>query len=109
VLRQIGVTLAKVQGPGNCQQRFVEAYRCYLLQERGLAVATVAYFVRFAEEFLSDRFGNGDLNLSELCGQDVTGFVQSRADRLSPRTCEVAGDRSSLSLALHATPGRDFY
>ena len=84
MLRQIGATVVMVPEPSNCHQRFIEAYRCYLLQERGLAVATVAYFVRFAEEFLSDHFGNGDLRLSKLCAQDVTGFVQSRAHRLSP-------------------------
>jgi hypothetical protein len=51
----------------------------YLRRERGLAEATLVYFVRFAEQFLSPRFGNGDLNLSELCAKDVTDFVQNRA------------------------------
>jgi site-specific recombinase XerD len=103
VLRQIGVTLAQVPEPGNGQQRFIAAYHCYLLQERGLAVATVAYFVRFAEEFLSDHFGNGDLNLSELCAQDITGFVQSRADRLSPGRAKllVTALRSLLRYMRH--------
>jgi len=103
VLRQTGVTLAKAPEPLNCQQRFIEAYRRYLLQERGLAVDTVGYFVRFAEEFLSDRFGNGDLKLSELCAQDVTGFVQSRADRLSPGRAKllVTALRSLLRYMRH--------
>jgi hypothetical protein len=51
MLRQSGVTLATMPGPRNDQQRFVDDYRHYLLQERGLAEATLVYFVRFAEQF----------------------------------------------------------
>jgi site-specific recombinase XerD len=103
MLRRIGLTLAKVPEPRNCQQRFIEDYRCYLLQERCLAVATLAYFVRFAEEFLSDRFGNANLNLVELCPQDVTGFVQRRARWLSPGRAKllVTALRSLLRYMRH--------
>ena len=38
MLRRIGVTLATPSEPRNCQQRFLDHYRRYLLQERGLAV-----------------------------------------------------------------------
>jgi hypothetical protein len=65
MLRQIGVTVAKASEPGTCHPRFIVDYRRYLLRERGLAEATLVYFVRFAEQFLSARFGHGDLNLSE--------------------------------------------
>jgi hypothetical protein len=65
MLRQIGVTVAKASEPGTCHPRFIVDYRRCLLRERGLAEATLVYFVRFAEQFLSARFGNGDLNLSE--------------------------------------------
>jgi site-specific recombinase XerD len=103
MLRRIGVTLAKVPEPCNCQQRFLADYRRYLLQERGLAVSTLAYFIRFAEEFLSERFGNGDLNLSELRAQDVTSFVQNRAQRLSPGRAKllVTALRSLLRYMRH--------
>ena len=84
MLRRVGVTLAKAPEPRNGQQRFIDGYRCYLFQERGLAVATSVYFLRFAEEFLSHRFGNGDLKLPDLCAQDVVSFVQNRAHQLSP-------------------------
>ncbi len=57
MLRRVGVTLAKVPEPGNCQQRFIDDYRHYLLRERGLAEATLLYFVRFAEQFISGRWG----------------------------------------------------
>jgi hypothetical protein len=42
------------------------------------------YFLRFAEEFLSHCFGNGDLKLPDLCAKDVVSFVQNRAHQLSP-------------------------
>ena len=60
MLRRMGVTVAKASEPRTCCQRFIDDYRLYLFQERGLAEATVVYFGRFAEEFLSARFGKGD-------------------------------------------------
>src|SRR5260370_39738353 len=66
MLRQIGVTVAKASEPGTCHQRFVIDYRRYLLREGGLAEATLGYFVRFAEQFFSARFGNADLHPSYL-------------------------------------------
>jgi integrase/recombinase XerD len=72
-------------------------------QERGLAEATLEYFVRFAEQFLSARFGNRDLNLSELCAKHVTDFVQSRAHQLSPGRAKllVTALRSLLRYMRH--------
>jgi len=103
MLRQIGVTVAKASEPGTCHQPFIDDYRRYLLRERGLAEATLVYFVRFAEQFLSARFGNGDLNLSELCAKDVTDFVQNRAHQLSPGRAKllVTALRSLLRYMRH--------
>jgi site-specific recombinase XerD len=89
MLRQLGVTVAKASEPRTCHQRFLDDYRRYLLQERGLAEATLEYFLRFAEQFLSARFGNRDLNLSKLCAKHVTDFVQNRAHQLSPRRAKL--------------------
>ena len=103
MLRRIGVTLAKASEPGNCRQRLLDDYRRYLLQKRGLAVATLVYFGRFAEQFLCDHFGNGDLNLSELCAKDVTVFIQHRAHQLSPGRAKllVTALRSLLRYMRH--------
>lgn len=103
MLRQLGVTVAKASEPRTCHQRFLDDYRRYLLQERGLAEATLEYFVRFAEQFLSARFGNGDLNLSELCAKHVTDFVQNRALQLSPGRAKllVTALRSLLRYMRH--------
>jgi len=48
MVQQIGVTVAKASEPGTCHQRFIVDYRRYLLRERGLAEATLVYFVRFS-------------------------------------------------------------
>ena len=61
-----------------------QQFRHYLLQERGLSTATLPNYVTFIDQFLSDRFRNGTLNLSTLRAVDVTGFVQRYAHRLSP-------------------------
>ncbi len=95
--------MAKASEPRTCHQRFLDDYRRYLLQERGLAEVTLVYFVRFAEQFLSARFGNGDLNFSELCAKDVTDFVQNRAHQLSPGRAKllVTALRSLLRYMRH--------
>ena len=61
------------------------------------------YFVRFAEQFLSARFSNGDLNLSQLCAKDVTDFVRNRAHQLSPGRAKllVTALRSLLRYVRH--------
>ena len=61
------------------------------------------YFGQFAEQFLCDGFGNGDLNLSELCAKDVTDFVQNRAHQLSPGRAKllVTALRSLLRYMRH--------
>ena len=106
MLRQIGVTLAKASEPGTCHQQFIVDYRRYLLRERGLAEATLVYFVRFAEQFLSARFGHGNLNLSELCAKDVTDFVQSRAHKLNPGRAKLLVTLFALSCATCGTRER---
>ena len=84
MLREIGVTVAKVPEPSNGQQRFINEYRRYLLQERGLAETSLMNYVPFAEQLLSNRFGQADMDLSELKATDVTKFMQGRAHQLSP-------------------------
>jgi site-specific recombinase XerD len=103
MLRQLGVTVAKPSEPRTCHQRFLDDYRRYLSRERGLAEVTLEYLVRFAEQFLSARFGSGELNFSKLCAKDVTDFVQNRAHRLSPGRAKllVTALRSLLRYTRH--------
>jgi site-specific recombinase XerD len=103
MLRQIGVTAAKPSEPRNCQQRFIDEYRRYLIQERGLTETSLLNYVPFAEQLLSNRFGQSGMNLSELTATDVTRFVQDRAHQLSPGRAKllVTALRSFLRYLRH--------
>ena len=66
------------------RQNVADQFQRYLLQERGLSMATLQNYVPFIDQFLSERFRNKRLNLSMLRATDVTEFVQRHAHRLSP-------------------------
>jgi site-specific recombinase XerD len=83
MLRESGVAAAKPPEPISDQRRFFDEYRRYLLQERGLAEATLLNYVPFAEQLLSNRFGQSDISLTELSATDVTKFLQERAHQLN--------------------------
>jgi site-specific recombinase XerD len=83
MLREIGLTPARAPEPRNCQQRCIDEYRRYLLQERGLAETSLLNYVPFVEQLLSDRFTLSEMNLSELTARDVTRFLQVHAGQLS--------------------------
>ena len=84
MLRKIEVTPAKPPQPRNDQQRLIDEYRRYLLQERGLAEASLLNYIPFAEQFLSDRFGPSAMDPSELTAKGVGKFLQDRARQLCP-------------------------
>jgi len=103
MLRKIEVTPAKPPEPGNCRQRFVDEYRRYLLQERGLAKTSLLNYVLFAEQLLTDRFSQSNMDLSELTARDVTKFLQVRARQLRPGRAKllVTALRSFLRYLRH--------
>ena len=84
MLRELGVTAAKLPEPGDCQQRCINEYRRYLIYERGLAETSVPSYVGFAEQFLSHRFSQAELRLSKLTATDVSRFMRERAHQMSP-------------------------
>ena len=61
----------------------------YLRNERALAKATIAYYVRFVRDFLKDCFGSGPVMLSRLRAGDVVRFVQRRAPQLHLKTAKL--------------------
>jgi site-specific recombinase XerD len=103
ILREMGLAPVKPPEPRNCQQRFVDEYRRYLLQERGLAKTSLVNYVPFAEQLLSDRFGQSAMDLAELTAQDVTKFLQDHARQLSPGRAKllVSALRSFLRYLRH--------
>jgi len=60
-------------------------YEQYLMNERGLAPVTVSDYVDVLRRFLTDRFGNGPLELGMLDVSTITTFVIRRARTMSPR------------------------
>jgi site-specific recombinase XerD len=84
LLRDSGLTAPKPPESKNCRQRFIDEYRSYLRHERGLAETSLLNYVPFAEELLSSRFGDSDLDLPTLTATDITKFIQGRAHQLSP-------------------------
>jgi site-specific recombinase XerD len=103
LLREIGLTAARAPESRNRQQRFIDEYQRYLRQERGLAETSLSNYVSFAEQFLSSRFGDSDMDFPELTATDVTKFVQDRAHQLSPGRAKllVTALRSFLRYLRH--------
>ena len=60
----------------------VEEFERYLREERALASATIVNYLPFVRELLTQRFGNSEVQLSELRASDVVGFVQRQAHQL---------------------------
>ena len=69
--------------------RCAQDFEGYLREERLLAAPTIVYYVPFAGEFLTDRFGSGPVDLSQLCGRDVISFVRRRAPRLHVKRAKL--------------------
>ena len=63
-------------------------YKQYLTTERGLAPVTVSDYVDVLRRFLTDRFGNGPLELGTLDVSTITTFVIRRAHTMSPRSAQ---------------------
>lgn len=84
MLREMGVTPAKPPAPRDCQQKFLDAYKQYLLKERCLAERSLVNYVPIAAQLLSSRFPDSELNLAELTVRDVTKFLETRARKMSP-------------------------
>jgi len=84
MLRQNGFTREERRAAPSRLEKIAEDYRRYLLQERGLSQATAVNYLPFIEQFLSERFEGGRLNLSQLRAPDVTSFVQRHARDFGP-------------------------
>jgi site-specific recombinase XerD len=59
-------------------------YKQYLSAERGLAPVTISKYVGVLRGFLTDRFGNGPLDLCALDVSTITTFVIRHAHTMSP-------------------------
>lgn len=103
MLREHGAARRQKKPPLSPQQRLTTNYGRYLLEERGLTQATAINYVPFINQFLSARFQQIPLNLSQLRAPDVTDFVRRQAHKLSPGRAQllVTALRSFLRYLLH--------
>lgn len=106
MLREQGVVPPQKEQTLSEQQRLIKYYERYLLEERGLVPATVAYNARFAGQFVSAlhaKFGKPRLNFSQLRGENITDFVRRQSHKLSPGRAQLlcTGLRSFLRFLLH--------
>ncbi len=67
---------------GTPVERLAQEFRLYLERERGLAPATVLYYLEFTKRFLVQCFADGEPRLDGLRAADVVRFVQREAARL---------------------------
>jgi site-specific recombinase XerD len=83
-LRELGVVGPEPGDPLTPLGELIEAYRQWLVGERGLAPLTVARYVRLATRFLGERVSVVDeLGVQDLSGEHVTAFVLRECERLS--------------------------
>ena len=67
----------------------VERYRHYLVTERGLVVATVAYYLSDARAFLARWVDGSGSRLGELTAAQVSGFVVEQCARRSVGSAKI--------------------
>jgi site-specific recombinase XerD len=79
MLRRIGVTPEAKPVRLSPSEQLTRAYERFLSDERNLVPHTVAHRRLTASRFLSEKFGDGPLNLSKLRAPDITTFVQWHA------------------------------
>lgn len=70
-------------------EQLANEFAFYLRQERALAASTIAHYVSFAQQFLTERFGKGCVNLGGLGAADVVGFVQRQAPCLHMKRAKL--------------------
>ena len=66
-----------------------QEYEQYLREARGLAEATVINYVPFIHSFLTDRFGEDSVRLSQLSASDIVQFVRRQAPNLHPKRAKL--------------------
>ncbi|MBV9315615.1 MAG: tyrosine-type recombinase/integrase [Pseudonocardia sp.] len=83
-LRGLGVlTQPERRVPETAVEVLLERFRRYLVEERGLAAASVRAYLRYAELFLTELGAPLDAAVAELSAGQVTKFLVRQSDRHS--------------------------
>src|SRR6516225_5556522 len=100
-LRSQGVVLREKAAPCRLTpiEKVVQAFECYIRNERALSEAAVVNYMPFVRNFLADQFGNGPVRLSRLRADDVVRFVRREASRLHLKRAKLL--TSALRSFLH--------
>ena len=92
-LRLSGVVGPQVAAPcveASPIQMVVVAFGRHLHDAQALSRATCIQYPPFAEQFLTERFGSGAVELSALCAADVVRYIGRQASRLSRARAKCA-------------------
>jgi site-specific recombinase XerD len=84
-LRSVGAVVDDqfVEVASGAVDELVEAYRCYLDRQRGLAAGSIELYSAQVRRFLSVWWRGGEVDLDKLDAAVIVGFVRREAARLS--------------------------
>jgi len=83
-LRQIGVSRQVPTAKQSPLSRCLDHYQEHLIHNQGMEKETIRRLVRVAHCFLSRRFGNSTVELSELRSQDIVQHLLARSRQCRP-------------------------
>lgn len=69
--------------------RLSDEFSLYLRQERQLASTTVTRYAGLVEDWLTDRFGSEQVNLSRLSTAEIVGYIQRLAPTMARKCAKV--------------------
>jgi integrase/recombinase XerD len=101
VLIRDGVIIPANTAARSPVKRLIDEFTLYLQQERRLAAMTTDRYAAFAEDWLTERFGDGPANLSAVSAAEIVGYVRRRAPTIARKTAKlmVSALRSFLGYA----------
>jgi hypothetical protein len=77
-LRQAGIAQAHL-APKTPLRQCLNEYREYLVRNRGLSGETIRRIIRVVRTFLSCRFGDGNVELSQPRSRDIVQYLLERS------------------------------
>lgn len=107
MLRQMGAMPTAITPRPRPPEQMLCAYEHYLSDERNLSQRTIAWHRRYVSRFLSEQFGGGRLNLSELRAPDVTEFVRQGGAAGQPGSGKKPAGGATVIFTLPALQGFD--
>jgi integrase/recombinase XerD len=86
-LRRLGVAPEPEQlRPATAAEVLLEAYREYLLGERGVQAVVARGYIDLVRPFVAHHAGSGIVGLGLVRAGDVTAFLTAQSRRLAPKT-----------------------